>query len=121
MVRPITNPLAEATVQWLSPEQGGRAAQITGRFAATCAFGDGDDSDDYESWLLGPDDLSIIIEPIGPLVGGRCEAWLDFIAPDLAAPRVRDHDRFVVLDGSRTIAYGTITARHLDSRLSGAS
>jgi hypothetical protein len=109
----IGEPLAEALITWLPPEQGGRrnGPPLAPVYAATTAFADAGPGAPHEQWELGPHDLSILIEALDPPVDGVHLARIGFLAPDLAAPRVAQHDYFVVYEGPHRVATGKFTRK----------
>lgn len=116
MIAKIEHPIAEAQLTWLTPEEGGRqnGPPPGPVYAATTAFADGGADVPHGEWILGAHDLSIIIEMLSPLSGWTQAVAVDYIAPDLAAPRVIAHECFIVFEGPHRVAFGTFTARYLD-------
>ena len=114
MVGHIERPLAEATVYWLPEEESGREAPPQGPvYAATVAFADAEAGASHDKWRLGEHDLSILLELAGPIIDGAQDVHVGFVAPALASSRVAAHDHFVVFEGHRRVALGTIVERHL--------
>jgi hypothetical protein len=116
MIGRIENPLAEAMVYWIPEEEGGRVSPPPGPvYAATVAFADAEEGAPQEEWRLGEHDLSILLELVGPVTARTQRAHVGFVASALAAPRVSAHDHFVVFEGRRRVALGTITGRRADA------
>ena len=96
----MAEPIANANIRWLEEAEGGRRSPPPGpQYAATALF----DS---------APELSIVIwfgEGTASTTDSR-PAEIGFLAPELLADALAPGQRFLVREGSRTVAEGVVTA-----------
>lgn len=110
MRKEISDPLALATLTWVPARNGGRMSgpPTAPVYAATAAFRHGDDKSVYPGWPAAAPQVSILLQRISQQPHETEDHKVDFLFPELVASDVRPGAQFVVLEGPKVVATGTI-------------
>ena len=108
MTNPLSEPVAVASMQWLTAEQGGRRElpPISETYQATVSFAGGRDLARWREWEVRSEDLSIFIACRAVGDDNYWDCLVDFLDPEQAAARLKLDDGFVLRDGSKPVALG---------------
>lgn len=107
MTRNVSDPVAVASMQWLTPEQGGRKElpAITGTYASTVSLARGRDLAQWREWD-NDGDLSILIACRAVGDDNYWDCLVDFLDREQALPLLKRDDGFVLREGPRPVALG---------------
>lgn len=117
MLAPLENPVAVATVQWLSKEVGGRRGgppsipPAGGTYGATTELYAFENMDRYPEHRADPGfGVSILLEPTEFISAHLCEAKVGFLVPDaLILPCLWVGRQVLIMEGARIVALARIT------------
>ncbi|GAA0981991.1 hypothetical protein GCM10009555_051120 [Acrocarpospora macrocephala] len=108
----IEEPMAEAVIRWLGPEEGGRRTgpPTAAVYMSTATLAYGDESEVQPGWPASAEVFSVLIQRVEVLDDGRWRCLVGFLVPDLARPWLHDGAQILVLEGPRLVASGRLVA-----------
>jgi hypothetical protein len=111
MISDIEEPLALATVTWVSAEDGGRrsgppAASV---YSATAVFRLGNDEEVQPGWPATVSQISVLLQRVSQPPTTEEVVRVGFLFPELARPFLHDGAEFVVLEGPKVVAHAVVT------------
>ena len=111
MISNIEDPLALATVTWVSAEEGGRRSgpPTAPVYSATAVFKLGNDAEVMPGWPATADQMSILLQRVSQPAATEEVVKVGFLYPELAQPSLRDGAEFLVLEGPKVVACAVVT------------
>jgi hypothetical protein len=112
MISNIEQPVALATVTWVTPEEGGRrsgppTAQV---YSATAVFRSGNDEEVMQGWPATGDQISVLLQRVSQPPSIEEIVKVGFLYPELAQSSLLDGVEFLVLEGPKVVAYAVVIA-----------
>lgn len=111
MISNIEEPVALATVTWVSAEEGGRRSgpPMAPVYSATAVFRLGNDGEVMPGWPATADQISVLLQRVSQSAATEEVVKVGFLYPELAQSSLHDGVEFLVLEGPKVVAYAVVT------------